>query len=147
MLKENTPAPAFTLADKDGKKHSLQDYRGKWLLVYFYPKDDTPGCTKEACAFRDNLPHFDKLAVQIVGISADSAGSHIKFADKYGLNFTLLSDPGKDVIRAYEAGGLAVKRISYLIDPDGNIFKSYAKVNPVSHAEEVLRDLQLAQTK
>lgn len=95
MLQINTKAPEFTLQDQLGKTHSLKDYKGRWVLLYFYPKDDTPGCTKEACNFRDNLPHFEKLDLQVLGVSSDSVASHAKFADKYGLNFTILADESK----------------------------------------------------
>ncbi|MFA6105084.1 MAG: peroxiredoxin [Patescibacteria group bacterium] len=141
MLKEKIIAPDFTLLATDGEKHTLSNYRGQWILLYFYPKDDTPGCTKEACSFRDNLPNFDKLGVKVFGISADSPESHKKFINKYGLNFILLSDEEKSVIKTYEAGSVFTKRISYLIDPDGKIFKAYEKVNPSEHAAEVLKDL------
>jgi thioredoxin-dependent peroxiredoxin len=141
MLKEKSKAPNFKLLDQDGNEHALSAYLGKWVLLYFYPKDDTPGCTKEACSFRDNFPEFNKLGIKVFGISADSVESHKKFAEKYGLNFTLLSDQTKEVIKAYEAGGAFTKRVSYLVDTEGAIFKSYAKVIPADHAEEVLRDL------
>ena len=141
MLEEKILAPDFTLPDQNGTVHSLSGYRGQWVLVYFYPKDDTPGCTKEACSFRDNLPNFDKLNVKVLGISADKPESHAKFVNKYGLNFTLLADPNRSAIKSYDAGGLTTKRISYLIDPSGHIYKIYPKVKPIEHAEEVLADL------
>jgi peroxiredoxin Q/BCP len=120
----------------------LSDYLGQWVLIYFYPKDNTPGCTKEACTFKSEMQRFNELKVKVIGVSADSEESHRKFIAKYGLNFTLLSDQKKDMIRAYEAAGIGTKRISYLIDPQGLIFKSYAKVNPTEHAEEVLNDVK-----
>ena len=150
-LKAGTKAPTFTLPDQAGKSHSLTDYRGKWLLLYFYPKDNTPGCTKEACALRDSFPAFGKLDAVVFGVSADSVKSHAKFAEKYDLPFTLLADESKDTIKAYDAWGpkkfmgkefLGVKRISYLIDPEGTIAKAYSKVKPAEHAEEVLEDLK-----
>lgn len=147
MLKEGTLAPNFNLPDKDGALHSLGDCKGKWVLIYFYPKDDTPGCAKEACSFRDNLPNFEKLDAQIFGISADSVKSHARFSDKFGLNFILLSDPSREVVKIYEAGESSTKRISYLIDPDGKIFKAYQKVKPDVHAEEALQDLQIAKAR
>ncbi|MCF7872025.1 peroxiredoxin [Candidatus Woesearchaeota archaeon] len=104
MLKEGTRAPAFTLKDQDGKTQKLSDYKGKKIILYFYPKDNTPGCTKEACAFNDNLEKLKKKAV-LFGISADSVESHKKFANKFGLKFSLLSDPDKKLISKYKAYG------------------------------------------
>lgn len=150
-LTTGVKAPDFTLPDQSGKAHSLADYRGKWVLLYFYPKDDTPGCTKEACALRDQFPAFGKLDAVVFGVSADSVKSHARFADKYELPFTLLADETKEMIKAYDAWGpkkfmgrefLGTKRISYLIDPRGQIAKAYPKVKPAEHAEEVLGDLE-----
>lgn len=141
MLPINTKAPDFNLPDQLGKEHQLSDYLGKWVLLYFYPKDDTPGCTKEACSFRDNLPQFEKLNLQVLGVNADSVTSHADFVNKHGLNFVLLSDEAKKTITDYQAGGLFTKRISYLINPEGIIMKSYDKVNPETHAGEVEKDL------
>lgn len=138
MLAEQTKAPNFTLPDQDGKNRTLTDYLGQWVLLYFYPKDDTPGCTMEACSFRDNLPAFNKLKIQVLGISSDPVSSHKKFQDKYGLNFNLLSDPEKNVLKLYGASGFFTKRISYLIDPEGIIVKKYDKVDPKIHADEIL---------
>lgn len=144
-------ATDFTLRDQDNNEHSLNDYRGKWVVVYFYPKDDTPGCTKEACGFRDAMAELQKLDVVIVGISKDSVASHKKFAEKYNLNFPLLSDESTDVIKAYGAWGpkkfmgrefLGILRKTYLIDPNGDIVKTYDNVNPTQHADEILRDVQ-----
>src|SRR4051812_31506209 len=127
-------APDFTLQDQNGNEHSLRDYRGQWVVVYFYPKDDTSGCTKEACSFRDGREELERRGLKVFGISADSVASHKKFTDKYGLNFTLLSDPDKTIIDAYGALGeksmfgrkyIGIKRNTYLIDPDGNIVKEY----------------------
>ena len=117
--------------------HSLSDYQGMWVLLYFYPKDDTPGCTKEACAIRDVFPNFGKLNAEVLGVSGDSVASHKKFADKYGLPFTLLADEKKEAIGLY---GIAA-RTSFLIDPDGKIAKVYENVKPEKHAEEVLKDI------
>lgn len=142
MLKTNTKAPNFMLRDAIGITHQLSDYLGQWVLVYFYPKDDTPGCTKEACTFRDHMTEFNKLNVKVIGVSADSEKSHQIFISKYGLNFTLLSDPTRQMIKDYEAGGIVTKRISYLIDPNGMIVKGYSKVDPEAHASEVLIDLK-----
>ncbi len=142
MLLEKTSAPDFELPDQNTINHKLSDYRGQWVILYFYPEDDTPGCTTEACLFQDNLPNFDKLKIKVLGVSADSVGSHRKFAEKYNLNLTLLSDDKKEVIKSYGADGISVKRISYLVDPQGQIYKVYAKVKPETHAEEVLADLR-----
>ena len=157
MLKTNTKAPNFSLSDQEGKTHSLADYKGRWVLVYFYPKDDTPGCTKEACMIRDNLPMFEKLDCVVLGISADSIKSHDKFAEKYKLPFTLLADDKKQVIKKYGAwqkksfmgkSYMGTKRISYLINLDGKVAKVYPDVKPVEHADQVLKDLkQLANKK
>lgn len=142
MLPINSKAPAFTLPDQLGKPHSLKDYLGQWVLLYFYPKDDTKGCTTEACSFRDNLPNFATAGLQVLGVSADSVGSHAKFAKKYSLNFTILADENKEVIKAYGAEGIFTKRISYLINPQGVIAKVYTKVDPSTHAAEVKGDLE-----
>lgn len=151
MLKIGTIAPDFELPDQDGKSHTLSGYIGNFVLVYFYPKDDTPGCTKEACSLRDDFPNFKKLKAKVFGISADSVKSHKKFAEKYDLPFTLLSDEKKSVLKKYKAIGeksmfgktfLGIKRMSYLIDKEGKIVKVYEHVKPEVHAEEVLRDLQ-----
>lgn len=145
-------APQFTLQDQHNKSHSLSDYIGKWVLIYFYPKDNTPGCTKEACQLRDNFPHFEKSDAIILGISKDSVESHRKFASSYELPFTLLSDPNHDTLKEYDAWGeksfmgkitIGIKRCSYLIDPAGKIAKIYTSVKPETHAEEVLKDLSI----
>lgn len=137
MLQEKTIAPDFTLLDESGVAHNLSDYIGDHVLLYFYPKDDTPGCTKQACAIRDAYDEFEKKGIQVIGISADSPESHKKFKAKYKLPFTLLSDKKKEVINIY--GG--TKRVSYLIDPMGFIVKTYPKVDPATHAETILKDL------
>lgn len=143
-------APAFTLQDQDGKEHSLADARGTYALVYFYPKDDTPGCTKEACSLGEYMPDFSKSNAVIYGISPDSVASHKKFADKFGLPFTLLADPERQAISAYDVWGKkkfmgreydGVFRTSFLIAPDGTIAKVYEGVKPEVHAQEVLADL------
>lgn len=142
MLKVKTIAPHFKLLDQDGKEHSLFHHRGSFVLVYFYPKDDTPGCTKEACVIRDAYKDFESNNVKVFGISADSVESHKKFAEKYQLPFTLLSDPKKEVIKKYGAdGALFSKRISYLINPLGKIEKVYPKVDPAHHGVEILKDI------
>ena len=141
MLKANEKAPVFTLADQRGNLHSLADYKGGWLLIYFYPKDFTSGCTKEACSFRDNFSHLkDKL--HLIGISDDSVESHKNFSEKYKLPFTLLSDPERKVIKNYGTNGLIFsKRTSFLINPQGLIEKIYEKVDPTTHAVEILKDI------
>ncbi len=138
MLANGTLAPDFELPDQNGKLHRLSDYNGKSVLIYFYPKDDTPGCTTEACTIRDEYDAFNTSKLVVLGISHDTPESHKKFVAKYSLPFTLLSDPKKEVITAYGAGGIVTKRISYLIGPDGKIIKGYAKVIPQEHAQEVL---------
>jgi peroxiredoxin Q/BCP len=150
MPKTGDKAPEFTLPDQEGKMHALADYRGAWVLLYFYPKDDTPGCTKEACALRDNLPRFNDINAVVLGVSVDSVGSHRKFADKYGLPFTLLADEKKEVVNQYGVWGkkqmmgreyMGTLRTSFLIDPEGNIAKVYEGVKPDIHATQVLDDL------
>lgn len=152
----NKTAPDFNLPDQDGNKHKLSDYKGQWVLVYFYPKDNTPGCTTEACALRDNFPAFKKLKIQVFGISADSEKSHKKFVDKYQLPFSLLADEDKKTAKKYgvwqEKSMFGVKymgmlRNSYLINPDGKIAKIYEKVKPSAHAEEVLKDIKQLSKK
>lgn len=144
-------APDFSLSDQDGKVHSLSDYKGKWVLLYFYPKDDTPGCTKQACTIRDEFPAFKKLNCVVFGISTDSEKSHKKFEEKFELPFTLLADVEKEMAKAYGVWApkkfmgmefLGTLRTSFLIDPEGNIAKVYEKVKPELHAEEVLADLR-----
>lgn len=141
----------FNLPDENGKTHKLADYRSKWVVVYFYPKDDTPGCTKEACNFRDSLSDLKKFGVVILGISKDSVKSHQKFSQKYHLNFPILSDESKETIKAYHAWGMkkflgkqfeGTLRKTYLIDKEGNISKIYDNVNPTIHAGETLSDIK-----
>ncbi len=135
-------APEIEAADQNGKKHKLSNYLGKWVLLYFYPKDDTPGCTVEACSLRDNFHRFKESEVTILGVSTDSVDSHDKFAQKFNLPFTLLSDSDKKIVKDYGADGFT-RRISYLIDPIGRIAKAYEKVKPEEHAEEVLHDIEM----
>ncbi len=144
-------APDFTLPDQDGVLHTLSSYRGHWVLLFFYPKDDTPGCTKEACMIRDTFPRFEGVLAQVFGISRDSIKSHKKFIDKYELPFPLLSDTENKVIEAYGVWReksmygrtfMGIARTSFLIDPTGVIKKIYEKVKPEIHAEEVLEDLK-----
>lgn len=144
-------APEFTLRDQDGKEHSLSDYRGQWVVLYFYPSDDTPGCTKQACDIRDAFPQFGDLHAQVLGVCTDSVESHKKFAEKHGLPFALLADAEKKAVEAYGVWGqkqgadgpyLGTLRTSFLIDPKGNIAKIYESVNPQTHADDVLKDLE-----
>lgn len=144
-------AKNFNLPDQDGKFHKLSDFSGKWVVLYFYPKDDTPGCTKEACGFRDSLKTFEEMDVVILGVSKDSVVSHKKFAEKYHLLFPLLSDETKETIRAYDAWGKkkflgkeveGTLRKTYLIDPQGVIKKVYNNVNPIQHAQELMKDIK-----
>lgn len=149
------PAPNFSLPDQNGNIKSLQDFAGKWIVLYFYPKDDTPGCTTEACGFRDERESIAALGkAEVIGISKDSVKSHKKFADKYNLNFTILSDESHEVIEAYGAWQqksmfgkkyMGIQRMTAIIDPSGNIVKEYPKVNPVKHAAEIIKDLQALQ--
>lgn len=144
-------APNFSLSDQNGIIHKLSDYKGKWLLLYFYPEDDTPGCTKEACNFRDTSLEYKKLGVEIVGVSMNSVKSHKKFEQKYDLNFTLLADPKGIVVQSYGAWGekqmfgrkfMGILRNTYLINPNGEIVKTYERVNPSNHPGEILNDLE-----
>lgn len=142
MLDIKTLAPDFKLLDQNGLEHSLSYHRGNYVLVYFYPKDDTAGCTKEACVIRDMYKDFESNGVKVFGVSADSVESHKKFAEKYALPFTLLSDAKNEVAKAYGAHSVAFnKRISYLISPDGMIAKAYPKVDPAHHGAEILKDI------
>jgi peroxiredoxin Q/BCP len=150
-LKIGQLAPDFTAPDQDGKMHTLSDSRGSWTLVYFYPKDDTSGCTKEACSIRDMMPHFKKLSLAILGVSVDSVKSHKKFEKKYDLPFTLISDEDKKIVKAYGVWGkkkfwgreyMGTLRTSFLVDPEGMIAKIYEDVDPETHAEEILEDLK-----
>lgn len=145
MLKVGTVAPNFGLADQNGKTHALADYRGQPVLLYFYPEDDTAGCTKEACVIRELYQEFESNHVKVLGVSADSVESHLKFANKYGLPFTLLADPSGKVIKLYEAAkndGPRAKRVSYLIGHEGTIMKVYPKVDPTTHGLEILKDIK-----
>lgn len=145
MLQPQTPAPSFFLQAQDQKTYTLEQFRGQYVLLYFYPKDDTPGCTKEACTIRDQFDEFQRLGVTVLGVSADSAESHKDFAEKYHLPFLLLADEAKETIKAYGADGLLfTKRVSYLIDPQGTITNVYPDVDPASHAGQILEDVRTA---
>ena len=150
MLKEGNFAPEFELPDQEEVMHKLSDYRGKKVVLYFYPKDDTPGCTKEACSFRDSFGEFRKNGIIVLGVSKDDAKSHAKFQEKNSLPFPLLSDTDTNVIKAYEAWGLkkfmgkeymGVIRVTYVIDEAGKILKTYEDVKPQDHAQEILSDI------
>lgn len=136
----------FSLPDQNGEVHRLSDYRGKIVVLYFYPKDDTPGCTVEACSFRDNQEIFKENGVVILGVSKDTVVSHKKFAQKHNLRFTIFSDVEKKVIKKYKAWGLFALRKTYLIDKTGNIVKVYDKVNPLTHVAEILKDKENIST-
>ncbi len=145
-------APDFTLPDQNGELHTLSSYAGKWVLLYFYPKDDTPGCTIEACTIRDQFNDFQRIAAVVLGVSTDSVKSHKKFADAYQLPFTLLADEHREVVGQYGVWEekkfmgkkyMGTLRTSFLIDPAGRIAKVYEKVKPKKHAAEVLADLEV----
>ena len=149
MLKINDKAPDFKLKDSEGKEHKLSDFKGKKVVVYFYPKDNTPGCTQEACDFRDNFARIKKKAV-VIGISKDSEKSHKGFADKYDLPFILLSDPSGDTIEKYGAFKeksmfgktfLGILRSTFIVDEDGKITKVFPNVSVKGHVDEVMKEL------
>lgn len=155
MLDAQTKAPNFNLQDHDGNNRTLSEFKGRWVVLYFYPKDDTPGCTKEACGFRDLHDEFIKRSATTLGVSKDSSESHTKFIQKYNLPFILLSDPDGTMIKDYGAWGEkkfmgrtfdGVHRITYLINPDGLISKIYKKVKPAIHAREILDDIDALST-
>ena len=151
MLKIGRKAPLFKLLDQDGKMQSLKDSLGKWTLIYFYPKDDTPGCTKEACTIADIYKDFKRQGVVVFGVSKDTPKSHKKFAEKYSLPFTLLSDPTMEMMSTYGSAfdksmfGKKVRgtnRITYIVNPEGKIAQVYAEVDPASHALQLLADIK-----
>ncbi len=151
-LQVGNVAPNFSLNDAKGKTHSLDDYRGQYLVLYFYPKNDTPGCTKEACHFRDDMTQLEKLGAKVVGISVDDSKSHEKFAAKYNLPFALLADVDGKVAQSYHAlTNLFVikvaKRYTFLINPDGIISKIYTSVNVSNHSQQIIDDLKVLQNK
>jgi peroxiredoxin Q/BCP len=147
------PAPDFKLNDTNGDSHQLSDYAGKWIVFYFYPKDDTPGCTTEACSLRDARDDIAALGAEIIGVSKDDANSHDKFKEKYTLNFTLLSDPDAVAMNAYGAWGKkmfgkeGVLRKTFIINPDGQVVKVYGRVTPIGHGEQIIAELKTLQVK
>ena len=150
MLNPGIPAPDFTLPDQNGEPHTLSQYRGKRVILYFYPKDNTSGCTKQACGFAELYPHFREKGAVILGVSRDSVASHKKFEEKYGLPFTLLSDTEKEVLTAYDvwkekktAGkvSMGVIRTTYLIDEEGIIIKAHGKVKAADNPAQMLEEL------
>ncbi|MCB1948221.1 peroxiredoxin [Nitrosomonas sp.] len=145
-LRPGQAAPDFKLIDQHGKTYSLEDFKGKWLALYFYPKDDTPGCTRQACAFRDNLEKLKALDVEVVGVSVDTVGSHERFADKFGLRFPLLADTNAEMTACYSSLlNLGVvkfaKRNTFLIDPFGKIARIYWSARAAHNADEIISDL------
>ena len=150
MLEIGTQAPDFTLPDQNGNMHSLSEYRGKKVILYFYPKDNTPGCTKQACGFAERFPQFTEKGAVVLGISKDSVASHKKFEEKYGLPFTLLADPELAAIQAYDVWQekknygktyMGVVRTTYLIDENGKIVKAFDKVKAADNPEQMLGEL------
>ena len=150
MLEPGTKAPDFTLPDQNGELHSLSDYRGKKVILYFYPKDNTPGCTRQACGFSELRPQFEERGAVILGVSRDSVASHKRFEEKQGLSFTLLSDPELEVIQAYDVWkekkiygkvSMGVVRTTYLIDETGTIVKAFDKVKAAENPAQMLEEL------
>lgn len=150
MPREGERAPEWTGPDEQGTTRSLADYKGRWLLLYFYPKDSTPGCTIEACTLRDQFQDFQSIGAEVVGVSPDSVASHLRFKEAYELPFTLIADTEKKIVAAYGVWGekrmmgktyMGTHRTSFLIDPEGIVRKVYEKVKPPVHAAEVIEDL------
>ena len=151
MMEPGQKAPVFSMPDQDGKIHHLSDYAGQWVILYFYPRDMTPGCTIEACNFRDDFPAFNELDAVILGVSKDSVTRHAKFAGKYNLPFTLLSDEDGSVCEAYGAWQekslygkkyMGINRSTFVIDPEGIVARIYPKVKVKGHAAELLQALK-----
>jgi len=151
LLSVGTAAPEFSALDQNGQSVSLTEYHGRKVILYFYPKDDTPGCTKEACAFRDNFPTFNAIGVEVLGVSIDDGAKHKKFVEKYQLPFRLVADPDKTIVQAYGVWGLkkfmgkeymGTNRVTYLINEEGVIEKVWPKVSPEKHAQELIAYLQ-----
>ena len=150
LPKVGQKAPDLTLPDQNNVEHSLKQYQGQWVVLYFYPKDDTPGCTAEACSFRDNFAVFKQEGIVVLGVSVDPVKKHAKFAEKYTLPFTLLADEAKQVVEAYGVWGqkkfmgreyMGTNRVTFLIDPQGVIAKVYENVKPDHHAETIIQDV------
>ena len=150
MVEEGSPAPDFTLTSDSGERVRLSQFRGRPVVLYFYPKDDTPGCTKQACALRDEYAQFRDRGAVILGVSPDDEASHVKFKNKYQLPFTLLADPEHEASEAYGVWGertfagrkyMGINRSTFVIDPDGNVTKAMRGVKPDTHAEKVLAAL------
>ena len=145
------PAPEFSLPDESGKVYTLKDFAGEWLVLYFYPADDTPGCTIEACSLRDARDDLAELGAQIVGVSKDGSAAHEKFKAKHSLNFTLLTDPEKVAINDYGAWGKkqfgmeGILRKTFIINPDGQVVKVYGRVTPLGHGKQVVKELERLQ--
>ena len=151
MNKVPYEAPEFSLTDGKGTAHSLSDYRGKWVILYFYPKDDTPGCTIEACSLRDARDTLAEMGAEIIGVSRDEANSHEKFKAKHSINFTLLTDAEATVINAYGAWGKkmfgqeGILRKTFIIDPNGQVVKVYGRVTPLGHGDAIIEELKTLQ--
>ena len=150
------PAPGFVLPDQGGQPRALADFLGQWVVLYFYPKDDTPGCTKEACSFRDGFARFKRAGMVVLGVSADSVKKHAKFVEKYELPFLLLADESKIVVEQYGVWAkkkfmgreyMGILRTTFLIDPEGKIAMIYENVKPEEHAEEVLAEVMRLTTR
>ncbi len=150
MLNTGIKAPAFSLPDQNGKVHTLEEYKGKKVVLYFYPKDDTPGCTKQACGFGERYPQFQEQDAVVLGVSKDSVASHKKFEEKYNLPFTLLADPDLEAIKAYDVWHeknmygnitMGVVRTTYLINEEGIITKAFGKVNAEENPDQMLQEL------
>jgi len=149
-LEVGMQAPQFELLDQTKTVHKLNDYAGKWVVLYFYPKDDTPGCTKEACAFRDDIATLQSMGAHVFGLSIDTTESHVKFANKYSLQFPLLADIGGKVASSYDSltilGPLKLaKRHTFIIDPEGKLAKIYRSVKPATHSDEVIAEIKKLQ--
>jgi len=154
MIKEGVKAPDFTAKDQNGNKIKLSDFRGQKVVLYFYPKDDTPGCTKEACSFRDSFSDFEKKGIKVLGVSIDDEKSHRKFIEKYKLPFDLIADTDKHIVEKYGVWGeksmygkkyMGTLRKTFLIDEDGKIVKIFEKVNVSEHADEVMKAFEERQ--
>jgi len=152
MIELDTPAPDFSLVSSDGKRVTLDDFKGSWLVLYFYPKDDTPGCTTQACSLRDARDELTACGAKVVGISMDEPAAHDKFKTKYNLDFILLSDPRREVIEAYGAWGKkmfgreGILRKTFVIDPEGTVRKIFGRATPTGHGEAVVRVLEDLQS-